>query len=73
MEWRTIESAPKDGTHVLLLADGLAIEGWWQAYKTFFGEEKSRWEPATLNCHGCGCCAGGDPKPTHWMPLPVKP
>jgi hypothetical protein len=73
MEWRTIESAPKDGTRVLILAEGKAIEGWQQSWKDYEGNERGSWEAISLESHGCGCCAGGDPNPTHWMPLPAKP
>lgn len=63
-EWRKIETAPKDGTPVIVLVDGVAIEGRHREYG---------WSYAALNSHGCGCCADGDPDPTHWMPLPAPP
>lgn len=63
--WLPIESAPKDGTAVLLYtADGV-IEGYWQ---------QDRWEQYTIYC--TYDAAGGpafNAKPTHWMPLPAAP
>jgi hypothetical protein len=69
MEWRTIESAPKDGSNVLLLTDDrdgmlVVIQGRWDG---------GAWEPVTLSWHGCGCCGSGPVLPAHWMPLPGKP
>lgn len=43
MEWRDIESAPRDGTRILLLTgDFGVVEGWWEMavpnfYKTMEG------------------------------------
>lgn len=63
-QWRPIETAPKDGTWVLLWfdADEYAVSGAWMrpgrdyiAHWCAFG----RWTP-------------GD-APTHWMPLPAPP
>jgi hypothetical protein len=71
MEWRTIESAPKDGTKILLLVGDVAIGGGWVVNGC--KPDRSGWEVVTLGSHGCGCCGGGFEKPTHWMPLPVKP
>jgi hypothetical protein len=73
MEWRAIESAPRDGTHVLLLVDEYSIEGWWVVREDYYGNDRSAWQPATLDWHGCGCCQGSEPEPTHWMPLPKAP
>lgn len=68
MKWRPIESAPKDGTPIMLLIDDVAIEGSW--YAPQYG--KPRWYPEALCSHGCGCCGSEDGPATHWCPLPTK-
>lgn len=82
-EWRPIESAPKDGTHILLLVPDYdydeepkrpltrVIEGWWGDDP--FWANTENWEVATLPSHGCDCCSTSNQTPTHWMPLPEKP
>lgn len=73
MEWQPIETAPKDGTQVLL-CDGMwgPWVGWWGTHD---GAPDNWWfvdlalpkTPDNLNSwvvgHG----------PTHWMPLPDPP
>jgi hypothetical protein len=65
MKWRPIKTAPKDKL-ILLLIDDQAIEG---AYEKWCDE----FRPMRLDSHGCGCCAGDDPPPTHWQKLPELP
>ena len=68
MQWRKIETAPKDGTSILLRIDDCAIEGNW--HFPMYG--KPHWSPISLSSHGCGCCASDDSAPTHWCPLPEE-
>jgi hypothetical protein len=63
--WQPIESAPKDGTAVLLLIEGEAIQGHWVTH----GNTPSEWKVIRLSSHGCGCCSSRNPNPTHWQPL----
>ena len=65
-DWQPIETAPKDGTHILLYVEGSVIEGYWYSY----WEE---WEVVALSSHGCGCCSCGNDDPLYWMPLPEVP
>lgn len=63
MEWQPIETAPKDGTRLLLCeADqpGEPCVGWWIA---------GQWR----DMGDIGCDGQDDYQPTHWMPLPMKP
>jgi hypothetical protein len=73
--WQTIETAPRDGTPVLLLIDGVAIEGEWdkqtRADGYVYGD--GQWEVVSLLSHGCSCCSQQNPAPTAWMPLPQPP
>ncbi len=70
MEWQPIETAPKDGTRVLVVSEmrgttyagpmprRLMIAAWIQTHA---------WKP-----HGWWS-DGGNVYPTHWMPLPELP
>lgn len=59
--WRPIETAPKDGTEVLLNCDGYFQIGSW----CYDESEPARtvWACGSFMFHG----------PTHWMPLPNPP
>lgn len=60
MEWQPIETAPRDGTEVLLFDNGIYGLGWWA-----LGEWRD---------FGDAGCAGSEAfAPTHWMPLPKPP
>ena len=65
MEWEPIETAPKDGTRVLLY-DRFMRE---QDFAVFVG----RW---VMGLHGAGWYAtpgAFSKRPTHWMPIPKPP
>lgn len=69
--WKAIDSAPKDGTEVLLHENGT---GMFVGFYVDGGSPKySHWKAVWLEMHGCGCCVGGFPRPEHWMPLPCPP
>jgi hypothetical protein len=68
MMWRPIETAPKDGTHVLVILEGVVIEAWFEGG---FGDWPGRWEVVKVSSHGCGCCSNDNEEPMCWMPLPV--
>jgi hypothetical protein len=67
--WLPIETAPKDGTSMLLWIEGRYHIGGWSrtgdisypfAWVNEYGDIIARpWQ--------------GDPEPTHWMPLPDPP
>jgi hypothetical protein len=57
MEWQPIETAPKDGTKVLIVDDDGVVDV--AAY--LIGKRYGYWDTETF------CC------PTHWMPLPPPP
>lgn len=64
-EWQPIETAPKDGSSILLFTGTGMIEGNWS-----FG----RWDQGVIYAtyDGCGGTAF-ESNPTHWMPLPEPP
>lgn len=71
MEWRPIESAPKDGTGVLLY--GMPSEhagvSWQKAtvLSGYYDKLDGAW------CSTTSAWDGPFVKPTHWMPLPPAP
>lgn len=69
--WQPIKTAPKDGTTILLLIEGVAIEGYWEAPE-WEGCEPY-WYVPSVSSHGCGCCSSANEEPTYWMPLPPMP
>src|SRR5688572_22934538 len=56
--WQSIETAPKDGSEVLVSDCGLVRVGFWDQAR---GGVWSKW-PGRENI-----------KPTHWQPLPAPP
>lgn len=65
MRWELIETAPKDGTAILLFyADQRGmVEGYW------FSSPKQTDDGWYVEIFGYP----GDPGPTHWMELPSPP
>jgi hypothetical protein len=66
-EWQPIETAPKDGTHIILFwpyvtDEGHVTSGYW--YLPGEGEIAG-WHSWDVN--------GYATPPTHWMPLPAPP
>lgn len=79
--WQGIESAPRDGTKVILSADNTKHPSWpsWYIEKGYW--EVNRWMITNNGDYEYGGYGNdyicGDscnyPKPTHWMPLPPPP
>ncbi|MEO0943239.1 MAG: DUF551 domain-containing protein [Pseudomonadota bacterium] len=68
MEWQPIETAPKDGTEVILfywwyIDGGLVTAGYW--HPVFDDVKGGFWYADLVNA--------GAADPTHWMPLPEPP
>lgn len=75
-EWQPIETAPKDGTSVLIIGAAWrepVISRWYVHY--LHGKPDPRrppeWEQQDM-CGGFGSY-NGPIHPTHWMPLPEPP
>lgn len=64
--WQPIESAPKDGTEVILLEGARVGAAFWVSWSSSHTEEAGS---------GWSICWDGDDwhKPTHYMPLPAAP
>jgi hypothetical protein len=65
MEWQPIETAPKDGTEVLLNSRTSPYVGSWR--RGWVGEPQDNEVGWRASC--CGRWTG----PTCWMPLPAPP
>jgi hypothetical protein len=71
--WLPIETAPKDGTEVILGGGDTVETGSWQHHEpaTESGVEVECGVPA--GWYGYVRFAPGEGQPTHWMPLPAAP
>ena len=66
MEWQPIETAPKDGTEVLVYGDGQGMSvAWW--------ETKYIWVRPGAWVSDFGRSDTHTHEPSHWMPLPPPP
>jgi len=78
MDWQPIETAPKDGTWVLL-SGGSIYYGWDgetfppHVVAQFIGGPKYREEQCWQFAWYDGGYYGEYENPTHWMPLPAPP
>jgi hypothetical protein len=85
MDWQPIDTAPKDGTTVLLYGPGdennaaSMSTGAWAPYGDSWADEQGNPCAAgegTIQVTGCWFAGGGWYQPnevTHWMPLPEAP
>jgi hypothetical protein len=77
--WQPIETAPKDGTPILL-SNGTDVEqGWWMHEEGGITEHRDMDGRYTGQTESDGFIGWWDvsgcmqPEPTHWMPLPDPP
>lgn len=72
-EWQPIETAPKDGTDVLLFLQNLRVcIGSYNINESFTnGELNYRYEG--WNTGMITILGNETPQPTHWMPVPSGP
>lgn len=72
MEWQPIETAPKDGTQILIWISAAWTRA--QVRLVHWYDEWGNWQegadPDPLTDEYCGI---GSAVPTHWMPLPNPP
>ena len=64
--WQPIETAPKDGTHILLWWGEQARLGWWLD-NSHTRTPWAGWKVPSLQVVPFGC------QPSHWMPMPAAP
>lgn len=60
--WQDIDSAPKDGTIILLGHPEAVFDGWWHS-------ASNAWIDGERNMYDDYC----EYEPTHWQPLPEPP
>lgn len=77
-QWQPIETAPKDGKKVLIVANGVIYAAWWNSeFENQWDEETSEyryvgaWTDDAVESFGYETVASYEP--THWMPLPDPP
>jgi hypothetical protein len=70
MDWRPIETAPKDGTRILLGCSGMVIIGSWSEEK-YARRSRPYWTNDAEHWRGVLSTRGNQPK--YWMPLPMLP
>lgn len=68
MEWQPIETAPRDGTHILVATEGTIGLVWWEDYAVELYDGVGWRDHGDM---GWGGMIGAEP--THWMPLPDPP
>jgi hypothetical protein len=74
MEWRSIETAPKDGTRVLLWADGEhKIARWFTAEEHAFYEHGHAEDSGLFSDMWMGDTGEENIEPEAWQPLPAPP
>lgn len=71
-EWQPIETAPKDGTHILIATPGRSVLiAYWREEALFERFEKgAAWQ--VFDCED-GWYSWAEKEATHWMPLPEAP
>jgi len=71
MEWQPIESAPKDGTQVIIALNGIALVSHYDCVERIRnGKTEFKYEAWSLPLH---LALERDASPTHWMPIPKVP
>lgn len=72
-QWQGIETAPKDGTRVLIFSEGHVCIAYWSE-DAYFGEtEYARPGWQIFNCEMDHWYSVATETPTHWQPLPEPP
>ena len=70
MEWRPIESAPKDGTPVLAVRNDEIIIAYWHRDQ-YAMKPRPYWHGTDKHYRGATFCRQNPI--AHWMPLPAPP
>jgi hypothetical protein len=69
--WQTMNTAPKDGTRILLTDGTLVATGAWrEEYNGARGKHEDRWSIDGERGDDCPWANDYMQEPTKWMPLP---
>ena len=77
--WRPIETAPRDGTQMLLTNGEVVEQGWWEHQEPYIREQRDTDgnyidQQEHDGFDGWFDVSGGMlPEATHWMPKPAPP
>lgn len=69
MSWQPIETAPKDGTHVLVRG----TQKTWTCTRIACRHERPSWSGPGVHVSWLTVPGDWQFTPTHWMPLPPPP
>jgi hypothetical protein len=73
-DWQPIDTAPKDGTRVLICtARGFVTDARWSESACFGGQERDRPGWQMHYCDDDPWYSEATENATHWMPLPEPP
>lgn len=75
-EWRPIESAPKDGTPILVgrVGSRFVQKAWWNTDPQVWERDIAAcWSVFTPEDYYYSVHLLDDDEPTHWQPLPTPP
>ena len=71
--WQPIETAPKDGTSILISEEGhpYVMQASWEPWDYAHDQSDCYWRCGRQGAKGYD--DSGSMDPTHWMPLPQPP
>jgi len=67
MKFKSMKTAPRNGTVVVLLSKHGIRSG---SYEPLYDDDNSPWKYRRFPSDGCGCCATSDEPPMGWLPMP---
>ena len=69
-QWRQIETAPKDGTDIMVYFELPDLsKDWMRSVFVYWSKREERWNYSGRAASGYSKCY----EPTHWKPLPPPP
>jgi len=69
MEWQPIETAPKDGSNILVYTPSGVVSVVWKSWTSSYAD----WDPVGVDASYDDSCVVLDSEPTHWRRAPLSP